>query len=223
VLVVGIDPGSLVTGFAKIWEREGKLTRDITSWKSACSYPHRYMLMRERLEAFLLALPDRPSMVVIEKPLDILPQSGSLKNSFQLHGNYAVILAELARIFGQNLPMVTPTCRDWMKGVSARQLYPVLAQKYNYSVFTTDDEADALGLADYGYELLRSRHDRDAGRKAPEKDVSRVPQTPAQEPGSDGDSGLAARARAEDSLGQRSDHDQEPYPPELLRKIFEEP
>jgi len=223
VLVIGIDPGSLVTGFAVIREESGKRTRDITSWKSAISYPQRYMLMRRKLEEFLLAVRCFPSMVVIEKPLDILPSTGSLKNSFQLHGNYAVILGELDRIFGQDLVTVTPTCRDWMRGMTARQLYPGLAQKYNYSSFTTDDEADALGLADYGYELLRERHDRNTGRKAPEKDLPRLPQAPAPEPGAHGSAGMAPGSQLPSSVGQRSHPDQEADPRNPLQdEILEE-
>lgn len=178
MLIVGIDPGSMFTGFAQIREVNGQVTRFITCFKASVHFPHRYMVMRERLEYFLLRLPAHPNLIVIERPLDILPTTGSLKSIFHLQGGYAVVAAEVGRLFGTGVPLITPNCREWMEGRErdAKAVYEQLGKKYNYTSFTTDDEADALGLADYGYRLRRSDHDRNAVGKGPASNLPVVAQ-----------------------------------------------
>jgi hypothetical protein len=158
VLILGIDPGSMFTGFAWIREVNGEIIRFTTCFKCDISLPHRYMQMGERLESHLSHLPAVPNLVVIERPLELLPTTGSLHAAFRLQGGYAIVARELGRKFGSGIPLVTPTVREWMSNRGAEDVYAGLRLKYNYQRFVTDDEADALGLADFGYELQRKKH-----------------------------------------------------------------
>lgn len=196
MLILGIDPGSMFTGFAWIREVNGEVIRFITCFKCDISLPHRYMQMGEKLEAQLDRLPAIPNLVVIERPLDLLPTEGSLHAVFRLQGGYAIVARELGRKFGTSIPLLTPTVREWMKNRPKDDVYTELCLRYNYQKFTTDDEADALGLADFGYEIKRKEYARHAVRKGAPANLPLIPQESAPRPpgGEHGDPGVAPRA-----------------------------
>jgi Holliday junction resolvasome RuvABC endonuclease subunit len=159
MLVVGIDPGSYNTGFA--WVRlKGamgqRITKSAYSWHTAGSRMARYALMREKLDTALRQLPEAPLMVAIEEPdRGTNTKPFKVKNISFLNGCYAICVAEVARQFPRTI-LHDIRYESWTGGLQKSDVYSRLIAKYDVQVpFQNDDVADALGLADYAFEIAK--------------------------------------------------------------------
>lgn len=186
MIVLGIDPGSLNVGFAWVrYRATGKVnSRYMASWRAAYHLPTRYIDIRDHLERQLLGVPEYPSVVAVEvpaKPYHAPYRPGHHRDIKILHGCYAVIVAEVGRVF-RNTFLLPVQYDVWTGGLDKKEIQGRLARKYEISSFVNDDCADALGIADYAFEIARRR---ECGQKEKEAEAGRshslLPQAPAPE------------------------------------------
>jgi Holliday junction resolvasome RuvABC endonuclease subunit len=169
MLVVGIDPGSLVTGFSWIGHKKGKLANYSTHFKSVSRMPFRWMEMRDSLEHQLLLLPEPPIMVAIEEPSregQHRAKADDRRMLMQFFGCYAVAVAEVSRLF-RNTVIIPIKYMSWTGGLGKEIVYKQLLEKYHRHRWSCDDEADAIGLADFAWNAV-SKNKGDACRSEKE-------------------------------------------------------
>jgi Holliday junction resolvasome RuvABC endonuclease subunit len=157
MLVIGADPGSFKTGLCWVTS-DGKCHFETVKCENRI--PFRYGIFRDRLAGFLLELPEDPVAIAIEEPkqtIDRDDDAESVMGIVRTNGVYAVIAAEMDRLWPHAAvfpwaPRIWRHQGDRKKDVAYR-----MTQKYNVE-FETDDDSDALGIADHAMALLVQRH-----------------------------------------------------------------
>jgi len=154
MIVAAIDPGTTKTGFAWIQRKNGLLRRSVSSIISREPFPDRYSFMERRIEIALRALPEPPAMVGIEKNhvLEMWKSPGEftreeLLNQVHLEGVYALACTTVRRLF-PDVPINTLPTQVWRGYGDKIDTLGKMHEKYGL-IFDNDDEADALGIADY--------------------------------------------------------------------------
>lgn len=162
MLVIGIDPGSVNTGFAWIRGTDyhasfgGHKSLFSTSWRNTDRMPLRWCRMRDRLEGTLKNLPEPPDMVVIEEPSrERCTRPDDRKSLMTFFGAYAVIAAEISRQF-RNTVLVPISYVAWTGGLSKPNILMGLQRKYSPKAWASEDESDAVGLADFAWGVVKS-------------------------------------------------------------------
>lgn len=163
MLVVGIDPGSVNTGFAWIRGGDHQVRNHSyksvfsTFWKATQRMPYRWIRMRDRLEGQLKQLPEPPDMVVIEEPAREQCRRPDDRRSISIFfGAYAVTVAEVSRLFRDTV-VIPVRYMSWNGGLSKPDVIGRLSRKYKKTTLTCEDEVDAIGLADFGWEIVSDK------------------------------------------------------------------
>lgn len=163
MLVVGIDPGTAFVGIAWIRRHHHhRISRHTSYFKCDGRWPYRFIEMRNRLEKFLSGIPEPPTMVAIEEPdrgTSTKPVNPRVETD--LRAVYAVCVAEVGRQFTQT-NLIPVRYESWTGGLQKADVYLRLSKKYDKPKFNRDDEADALGIADFAFEIAK---------KVPEKTI----------------------------------------------------
>lgn len=162
MLVLGIDPGSVYTGIA--WIRgDDKHILDgshrsmySTYLKNTERIPIRWGRLRQKLESSFKSFPELPSMVAIEEPFRERNRKPVDHRELQVFfGSYAVAVAEVSRMFPETV--LTPVrYMSWTGGLSKEQVLKGLLKKYDRQAFLCEDESDAVGIADFAWEIISS-------------------------------------------------------------------
>lgn len=161
MLVLGIDPGAVKTGIASV-NGNGQC-RLATLWAEN-RIPFRYGTFRDELADFLVELDEDPAVIAIEQPSE-LPEPGDGEDKFRslirVNCICAVIVSEVSRLW-PNTPILPWVPRVWRKAEETKtDVAYRMSVKYGVE-FETDDESDALGIADYAIVRLLGG-DRSAG------------------------------------------------------------
>lgn len=159
--VLGIDPGAIKTGIASINET-GKF-KFATLWAEN-RIPFRYGTFRDQLAGFLVELEEDPTVIAIEQP-DEIPEPGDGEDKWRslirVNCICAVIVSECSRLW-PNTPILPWGPRIWRKQEETKtDVAYRMSVKYGVE-FETDDESDAMGIADYAIMRLLGG-DRSAG------------------------------------------------------------
>jgi hypothetical protein len=118
-------------------------------------WPMRYSTAGRSLEKMLDDLPEAPAVIVIEEPNEDQewdPREAHLMS--RLNGVFAVCVSECGRKFPSAL-IVSVRPIVWKLSRPKKETSKELAAKYGFARFDIDDEADALGVADYGFQIAR--------------------------------------------------------------------
>jgi hypothetical protein len=161
MLVIGIDPGAAKTGIASV-NATGQF-RFSTLWADN-RVPFRYGTFRDELAGFLVELDEDPTVIAIEQPEEI-PEPGDGPDKFRslirVNCICAVIVSEVSRLW-PNTPLLPWAPRIWRRQEETKaDVAYRMSVKYGVD-FETDDESDALGIADYAIMRLLGG-DRSAG------------------------------------------------------------
>lgn len=154
MLVVGIDPGERKTGIA--WIRRAKNGAKISRCTNVIFATQnqlhiRWALLRRKIESFFKGLPEPPVSVAVEVPGDWIRDGVPLTSILRLHAAYAVIVSEVSRICPQACLMaVKPGA--WNGSLEKSDTWAAMERKYQGKI-TSDDAADALGIADYAFSV----------------------------------------------------------------------
>lgn len=148
MLVIGIDPGSAKTGIA--WINDAGQFRFSTLFAEN-RIPFRYGAFRDLLADFLVELPEDPAAVAIEQPEEI-PRPGEAENEIRglirMNCICAVIISEVTRLW-PNINILPWPPRVWRRQNETKEDVAYrMSVKYGVE-FGTDDESDALGIADH--------------------------------------------------------------------------
>lgn len=158
MLVVGIDPGAQKTGFAWIREEGRKVTRSVMTIFASGGDRMRYPAYLRQLSLALFALKERPDAVAIEEPdrrTKWLRTEEDFPSIVHLEGIYAVSLGEVTRRWPAMRVFTWKTLVWRGMGSSKGKTMDRMWKKYGVA-FETDDESDALGMADHALQLMRS-------------------------------------------------------------------
>jgi hypothetical protein len=165
VLVLGIDVALKNTGLAAIEDGRAVKWLTIKVEGDAEETGPRFMKLRESLEVVALRLFKKktPAVVVIERPEHGVREGRGAGNIMKLYGSFAVCYAECGRLWPEaQLVGVEPL--RW-KGNYPKELWArMMRAKYPNADCANNDEFDALGLADYGWDLALARQ-REEARK----------------------------------------------------------
>ena len=164
MLVVGIDPGTQKTGVAWASDSKGRLTGGAQTAKSVIEWPHRYAHMLDQVKAIFEWLPEEPYAVAIEEPSvdgkDVY--DASTRASFcHLHGMFAALSSEALRTCRKVIFLPWKTAEWRGVGPDKKIILGKMSAKYGIQL-DTDDEGDALGIADHALMLLKQRRSREA-------------------------------------------------------------
>lgn len=159
MLVVGIDPGAINTGLAWVEGEKTPIRAHVETIICTNTFPSRYMVFREKLEQFLSSVPEDPAAIAIEEPVkDLNPRMDLNDQSSVIHMNgiYAIVAAESTRMWPK-AQLFAWNPKLWRKQFEDKKLVTArMARKYNLR-FTSDDESDAMGIADHAW-MLMSQH-----------------------------------------------------------------
>lgn len=167
MLVIGIDPGAAKTGVAWVRQEGSRISRAVYTIYSVETTPHRYFSFKRQLLMTLGQLPEPPVAVAIEEPERRRREHferADVMSLVHLEAIYAIALSETTGCWPDAIvhswkPLI------WKgDGVSKGKTMSRMGRKYNVS-FGTDDESDALGIADHALQLMKS-HFRWKGAKA---------------------------------------------------------
>lgn len=172
MLVLGIDPGAVFTGFA--WIREMKdrtVQRMSTTIVVRQRYPFRYPALERQLLDLFAKLPEEPCAIAIEEPDSDVWKDNDVRPIFHLHGAFAVIVCAVCRRFHDSiLHHLRPG--SWKGAMPKEHTARTLREKYGWTDVHAGDEADALGLADFAFEVAKRT------RPAVPKDAAVPPPAP---------------------------------------------
>jgi hypothetical protein len=148
MLVIGIDPGTFKTGIASV--NSAEQARMATLFV-ATDVPYRYGMLRDHLADFLVELEEDPAVIAIEPPKEV-PNPGDPKEEIRrvirLNCIYAVIISEVSRLW-PHTPILALSPSIWRRPNETKEDVAYrMSVKYGVD-FETDDESDALGIADY--------------------------------------------------------------------------
>lgn len=163
MLVLGVDPGSVNTGFAWIRGSDhhvqfgGHKSSFSTSWKNTERMPFRWSRMRGRLENQLKQVPEPPAIVAIEEPFRERCKRVDDRNSLSIfYGAYAIAISEVSRFFNDTI-IVPVRYMSWNGGLSKNDIYLRLKERYfQHKILQREDEMDALGVADFAWGIACS-------------------------------------------------------------------
>jgi Holliday junction resolvasome RuvABC endonuclease subunit len=167
MLVIGIDPGAAKTGVAWIRQEGRKISRAVYTIYSTERTPHRYFSFKRQLLMVLGQIPEPPVAVAIEEPDHRHRKHFEMADVIslgRLEAIYAIALSEVSGCWPEAI------LHSWKPiiwkgdGVSKEKTMARMGRKYKVS-FGTDDESDALGIADHALQLMKS-HFRWEGAKA---------------------------------------------------------
>lgn len=157
ILALGIDPGTLKTGIAYIHYLATTIRSGSTVLMHPATWPMLYALAGRNLEKRLGDLPQDPTVIAIEEPNEDEEWDPREKASMShLNGIYAVCVSECARKFPSAL-IVSVRPIVWKLKRPKKEMSRELALKYGFARFDVDDESDALGVADYGFQVARRK------------------------------------------------------------------
>lgn len=152
ILVVGVDVALRQSGVAAIKDRR-------LAWRSTIKVEGdkqdtgpRYAILRRSLEALFGRMRLRsPALIVIEQPEHGIRAGHEPESVMKLYGAFAVCYAECCRLYPRaTVRGVTP--REWKGNLQKDLTARMMASKYD-TEFNNYDEADAVGLADYAWDL----------------------------------------------------------------------
>jgi hypothetical protein len=148
MLVIGIDPGAAKTGIA--WINEAGQSH-FTTIQAENRIPFRYGAFRDLLADFLVELPEDPAVIAIEQPEEI-PRPGEGENEIRglirMNCICAVIISEVTRLW-PNINILPWPPRVWRRQNETKEDVEYrMSMKYGVD-FNTDDESDAMGIADH--------------------------------------------------------------------------
>jgi Holliday junction resolvasome RuvABC endonuclease subunit len=148
MLVLGIDPGSAKTGIAQV--NSNGQCKFKTLWAEN-RIPFRYGTFRNELADFLVELEEDPVALAIEQPEEI-PRPGveekEVRSIVRLNCICAVIISEVTRLW-PNINILPWSPRVWRRQNETKEDVAYrMSVKYGVE-FQTDDDSDALGIADY--------------------------------------------------------------------------
>lgn len=159
MLVIGVDPGAMNTGLAWVMGDKAPVSAYVETITCTNQFPSRYVLFREKLERFLSSVPEDPVAIAVEEPLDYFGNKVSAdeqKSTVHMNGIYAVVVAEATRMWPK-AQLFAWGPRLWRKQFEDKKLVTArMAKKYNLR-FTSDDESDAMGIADHGWLIMSQR------------------------------------------------------------------
>lgn len=164
MLVLGIDVALKNTGLAAI--EDGRAVKWLTIRVEGDTEETgpRFMKLRESLEVVALRLFKKktPAVVVIERPEHGVREGRGAGNIMKLYGSFAVCYAECGRLWPEaQLVGVEP--QRWKGNYPKGLMEGMMRAKYRVEC-ANSDEWDALGLADYGWDLALARQ-REEARK----------------------------------------------------------
>ena len=170
MVVIGIDVALTETGVAaiedgrKVWMSTIKVEGDPNDTGP------RYALLRSSLEKLFGRMRiSAPDAVAIEQPELAIRKDGkgrprSTGAILKLYGAFAVCYAECRRLWPKAIiEGVTP--QGWKGTLSKELTARMMASKYGVTEFENDHEGDALGLADYAWDLPELKRKRLTDRK----------------------------------------------------------
>lgn len=166
MLVIGVDPGAINTGLAWVMGKDPQYATHAQVETISCTqaFPSRYAIFREKLDRFLTAVPEDPVAIAMEEPIGEVPRK-TTEDEFQsllhLSGIYAIVVSEATRLWPK-AQLFAWKPRLWRRyGDDKEKVERRMAKKYNLR-FTSDDESDALGVADHAWLLMSQRRGRAA-------------------------------------------------------------
>ena len=162
MLVLGIDVALANTGLAAI--EDGRAVKWLTIKVEGDTEETgpRFVKLRESLElvAGRILKKKAPAVVVIERPEHGVRQGRDPGNIMKLYGSFAVCYAECARLWpAAQLVGVEP--QRWKGNYPKGLMEGMMRAKYGVEC-ANSDEWDALGLADYAWDLALARQRAEA-------------------------------------------------------------
>lgn len=156
-LVLGLDVALRFTGVAAIQDGRVVWRATIKVEGDSDKTGPRFALLREALEKmFLRQRVHAPAFVAIEQPDLNLRKGRKPGDIMKLYGAFAVCYAECQRLWpSTKVKGVTP--RQWKGNLQKDLTMRMMTAKYGVESFANDHEADALGIADYAWDLLVER------------------------------------------------------------------
>lgn len=154
MLALGIDPGSVKVGIAWVHRRESGQPHVFHGHvRSQDPIPGRYAALRAKIHGALKSMPEAPGVVVIERPGFYVLERNDPEIIYQLHGAFAVCVAEIGRCFP--MTVIHPLAPEaWKHNFPKEEVARQMSAKYAVDRFSSDDAADALALADFGIGIL---------------------------------------------------------------------
>lgn len=164
MLVIGVDPGSINTGIAWVMGTQNATHAQVETISCPEVFPARYAIFREKFEGFLAGIPEDPAAIAMEEPIDSQDKSmgpEDYRSILRMNGTYAIVVAEVTRAWPK-AQLFAWKPKLWRKfGEDKKKTVQRMAVKYNVR-FTSDDESDALGIADHAWLLMSQQRGRAA-------------------------------------------------------------
>jgi hypothetical protein len=162
MLVLGIDVALTNTGLAAIEDGRAVKWLTISVEGDAEETGPRFVKLRESLELVAVRILKKkaPAIVVIEKPEHGLREGRGAGSIMKLYASFAVCYAECARLW-PNAQLVGVEPKRWKGNYPKGLTEGMMRAKYGVECANAD-EWDALGLADYAWDLALARQRADA-------------------------------------------------------------
>jgi len=164
LLVIGIDPGAMNTGLAWAEGEKHPVRAYVETITCTSFFPSRYVLFREKLERFLTSVPETPAAIAVEEPLvqgTRKTDEDGHRSILHLNGIYAIVVSEATRIWPKAHLFSWPPGLWRAASYDKKIVTSRMAKKYNLR-FTSDDESDALGIADRAWILMTQKRGLEA-------------------------------------------------------------
>ena len=168
MLVLGIDPGSVNTAIAWIRGDDKDILK--SSFRSAATFnirnsgtmTLRWARLGGKLDnAMKNFLPEPPVTIAVEEPIrERCTNPINLKEQHVLYGSYAIVVSTIARLFPESTLMPI-RYMSWAGGITKGDVQARLSAKYRRETFRTEDEVDALGIADFAWGIVAPRRRRE--------------------------------------------------------------
>jgi Holliday junction resolvasome RuvABC endonuclease subunit len=158
MLVLGIDVALTKTGLAAIEDSRAVRWLTINVEGDAEDTGPRFAKLREAIELVSVRILKKksPAVVVIERPEHGLREGRGAGAIMKLYGSFAVAYAECARLWPKaQLVGVEPM--RWKGNLSKELWGRMMRAKYPNADCANNDEVDALGLANYGWDLALAK------------------------------------------------------------------
>lgn len=170
MLVLGIDVALRRTGVAAIEDGKAKWRATVDVEGDPEETGPRFVELRRAIEKLLGRLSPAPDVVAIEQPEHAIRGNRDAGNIMKLYGAFAVAFAECARLWPRaRICGVKP--EQWKGHLDKRTTATMMRCKYNVKEFANLDEADALSIADWAWDVAvafarKKSVDKAAGREA---------------------------------------------------------
>lgn len=159
-IVIGIDCGLRHTGLYAIVNGKATWRNTISVEGDKDDTGPRFTVLRIALEKLLAPMKIRPEIVAIEQPELGIRKGHAPGAILKLYAAFAITYAEVSRIWPHaDIHGVEP--RAWKGNLKKSLTSQWMASKYGIKRFPNSHEADALGLADWAWDLwiLQKRSD----------------------------------------------------------------